>query len=208
MFEEKQTPPFLKRHQFEYPFHISRSQLVILPNDFLGLPMPLLFAPNFPHPSERPSFVGKERPYKKSIWAWKMGFVQDKKVLGGGFKYWDECPPLSSSVTVQSRDGLDEQFSRVTVQSRNSTTNLAKKQNCRWLYLTIVFRASFTFRLRGIGSPCGVLKGIIFYFVNMLTTKYPFVNLFNSDAYFCEAFLLSGLADPAGGFACSNSFWL
>ena len=116
--------------------------------------------------------------------------------------------PLNSSVTVQSRDGLDEQFSRVTVQSRNSTTNLAKKQNCRWLYLTIVFRASFTFRLRGIGSPCGVLKGIIFYFVNMLTTKYPFVNLFNSDAYFCEAFLLSGLADPAGGFACSNSFWL
>ena len=34
-----------------------------------------------------PSFVGKERPYKKSIWAWKMGFVQDEKVLGGGFKY-------------------------------------------------------------------------------------------------------------------------
>ena len=121
--------------------------------------------------------------------------------------------PLNSSVTVQSRDGLDEQFSRVTVQSRNSTTNLAQKQNCPWLYLTIVCHASstwwFTFRLRGIGSPCGVLKGIIFYLVNMLTTKYPFANLFNSDAYFCEAFLLSGLADPAGGFvACSNSFWL
>ena len=120
---------------------------------------------------------------------------------------------LNSSVTVQSRDGLDEQFSRVTVQSRNSTTNLAKKQKCRWLYLTIVFRASstrwFTFRLRGIGIPCGVPKGIIFYFVNMLTTKYPSVNLCNSDAYFCEAFLLSGLADPAGGFvACGNSFWL